>query len=237
MNNLFPPWWTGFFFFWWLFAQHLHSLFLSRVQLKLSVKVWGACKDKLNFLAQVSSSVSEPPCYWKLSRWWYFKILSYRVCFFLWGKRLAEFITRKVEKTWGRGNSCWSWKISIVVERRKSMIKARRRCFPSVRTRDDWINLGKGEPVLNGVGEKFLPFGNLLFLCTFLLYLFFLNCPAFLFWKHPELKFSNWLFRKTLNLKVCYQNTTDSRNRLSCERKYSKSFQEFCHCSCRFYSS
>lgn len=34
------------------------------------------------------------------------------------------------------------------------MVKAWRRCFPGVCARDDWINLGKGELVLNGAGGR-----------------------------------------------------------------------------------
>lgn len=55
------------------------------------------------------------------------------------------------------------------------MIKAWGRCFPGVCTRDDWINLGKGELVLDGVGEEFLQFGNFFSLCTFLLCLLYFS--------------------------------------------------------------
>lgn len=96
----------------------------------------------------------------------------------------------------------------------------------------------QGGTILNGVRKELKQLGNFFPLhssATFTL--FFLCYPAFLSWKHPVVKFSSWLFRKTLDLENCYQNTTGSRNRQSCERQYSESFQEFCHCSCRFYSS
>jgi len=41
--------------------------------------------------------------------------------------------------------------------------------------RDDLINLGKRELVLNGIGEEFLQFANCCFLCTLLLCLLYFS--------------------------------------------------------------
>lgn len=121
MNNLlFPHNGQGNFF-----CGHLLSFsilfFLSRSQFKSPIKVWGTCKDKLKltFLDRFHLQFQSLPVAGRLSRCCYSKTLSYQVYFFRWGKGVSGFVTRKAEKMWGRRNSCWSWKISIVVKRGK----------------------------------------------------------------------------------------------------------------------